>query len=99
MFLFPKGAGVGMLTAFVLMMWLGLSAQIAKSSGAVHNNQIKSFSIENCPVYNESFFLPEILNWGNSSITDKYSIGMHFLYLFTFGNQLFYSGKKRHLLY
>lgn len=62
-----------MLTAFGFMMWLGLSAQIAKSSGVVHNSQTKSFSIENCPAYNESFgSLPISPNWGNSSIPDEY---------------------------
>ncbi|XP_046643004.1 sodium-coupled monocarboxylate transporter 1-like isoform X1 [Daphnia pulicaria] len=48
------GAGVGMLTAFGFMMWLGVSAQIAKSSGIVHNNQMKPFSIDNCSAYNGS---------------------------------------------
>lgn len=68
----PIGAAVGMLTAFGFMMWLGLSAQIAKSSGVVHNSQTKSFSIENCPAYNESFgSLPISPNWGNSSIPDE----------------------------
>lgn len=49
-----KGAGVGMLTAFGFMMWLGVSAQIAKSIGIVHNNQMKPFSIDNCSAYNGS---------------------------------------------
>ncbi|XP_046460580.1 sodium-coupled monocarboxylate transporter 1-like isoform X1 [Daphnia pulex] len=48
----PAGAGVGILTAFGLMMWLLLSTQIAKSSGVVHNSQMKSFSTDNCPAYN-----------------------------------------------
>lgn len=43
---------MGILTAFGLMMWLLLSTQIAKSSGVVHNNQMKSFSTDNCPAYN-----------------------------------------------
>lgn len=49
-----KGAGVGMLTAFGFMMWLGISAQIAKSSGIVHNHQMKPFSIDSCSGYNAS---------------------------------------------
>lgn len=53
-FLSKKGAGVGMLTAFGLMMWLGLSAQIAKSSGIVSNSQMKPFSIENCSAYDRT---------------------------------------------
>ncbi|XP_057371552.1 sodium-coupled monocarboxylate transporter 1-like isoform X2 [Daphnia carinata] len=67
------GAGVGMLTAFGFMMWLGLSAQIAKSTGVVYNNQTKSFSIENCSAYyNESFgSLSVNPNLGNSSIPDE----------------------------
>ncbi len=43
---------MGILTAFGLMLWLLLSTQIAKSSGVVHNSQMKSFSTDNCPAYN-----------------------------------------------
>ena len=43
-----------MLTSFVFMLWLGVSAQIAKSSGVVQNSQMKPFSNENCLVVNET---------------------------------------------
>ena len=62
-----------MLTAFALMMWLLLSAQVAKSSGVVYNSQIKSFSTDKCPAYNgtsDSFLLSTNLN--NSSMFDEY---------------------------
>lgn len=36
--------------SFILMIWLGMGAQMAKSQGFVHN-QMKSFSTENCPSY------------------------------------------------
>ena len=38
-----------MLVAFVFMMWLGVSTQIAKSRGLVTHNQLKPISIANCP--------------------------------------------------
>ena len=38
-----------MLVSFVLMMWLGVSTQIAKSRGLVTHNQMKPTSIANCP--------------------------------------------------
>ena len=63
-----------MLTAFALMMWLLLSAQVAKSSGVVHNSQMKSFSTDKCPhAYNgtsDSLLLSTNLN--NSSMFDEY---------------------------
>jgi len=40
-----------MASSFILMMALGLASQIAKSQGFVHN-QMKSFSVENCPIRN-----------------------------------------------
>ena len=40
-----------MASSYILMMALGLASQIAKSQGFVHN-QMKSFSVENCPIRN-----------------------------------------------
>lgn len=37
-----------MLTSFGLMMWLGLSTQIAKSQGIVSSSQLKPFNNDNC---------------------------------------------------
>lgn len=62
-----------MLTAFGLMMWLLLSAQIAKSSGVVHNSQLKPFSTDNCPSYNgTSDSFPLSTNLNNSTMSDEY---------------------------
>ena len=36
-----------MVPSFILMIWLGIASQMAKSQGFVHN-QMKSLSIENC---------------------------------------------------
>ncbi len=41
---------MGMAVSFVLMIWLGMASQMAKSQGFVHN-QMKSVSIENCPIH------------------------------------------------
>ena len=42
-----------MVISFVLMIWLGVASQAAKSQGFVHN-QMKSFSIENCSLMNST---------------------------------------------
>lgn len=63
-----KGAGVGMLTTFGLMMWLLLSTQIAKSSGIVQNSQVKPFSVENCPAFN----VTSTTLLMNSTISEEY---------------------------
>lgn len=36
-----------MIPSFILMIWLGIASQLAKSQGFVHN-QMKSFSTANC---------------------------------------------------
>ena len=48
-FKLSQGAGIGMASSFILMMWLGIASQLAKSNGFIHN-QMKSFSTESCPV-------------------------------------------------
>ena len=53
-----------MLVSFVFMMWLGVSAQIAKSRGLITHNQIKPISIDNCPrniVNSSAFFVNPLL--------------------------------------
>ena len=53
-----------MLVSFVLMMWLGVSTQIAKSRGLITHNQMKPTSIANCPqnTFNTSVSSPLLTN-------------------------------------
>ena len=41
---------MGIVVAYASLMWLGLSTQMAKSKGLLHNSQTKPLSTSNCPV-------------------------------------------------
>lgn len=59
-----------MATSFILMMALGLASQVAKSQGFVHN-QMKSFSVENCPIRNVTTTIIESINNSTKIILDE----------------------------
>ena len=49
-----KGAGLGAILSFALMMMLGISTQIAKSNDLITNDQIKLLNADNCPPFNST---------------------------------------------
>lgn len=64
-----------MVPSFILMIWLGIASQMAKSQGFVHN-QMKSLSIENC-----TFNMNLTMTVSDSgSDTEQYWLFIFFMY-------------------
>lgn len=82
-----------MVVSFVLMIWLGIASQAAKSQGYVHN-QIKTFSTDNCPIMNSTFGTTEQVQ---SEETNPYVVDLEppfKLYFVANFNYIFLTGKR-----
>lgn len=74
-----KGAMTGAISAFLLVLWIGLGAQIAAFNGLIHI-QTKQVSVSYCPCINETLYDQEITEdyYENNQVWSLYKVS--FLY-------------------
>ncbi|XP_053593740.1 sodium-coupled monocarboxylate transporter 1 [Microplitis demolitor] len=70
-----KGAMTGAISAFLLVLWIGLGAQIAAFNGLIHI-QTKQVSVSYCPCINETLYDQEITEdyYENNQVWSLYKI-------------------------
>lgn len=82
-----KGAIIGAITSLIVVLWIGLGAQVAAVSGHIHLDS-KDISIADCPCINKTMIIPnqseyedEVSSIYKVRFTRKYNFfSMHFSY-------------------